>query len=75
MLKRSHAAYYSLVILLVKDYIHDLGRTNKVSLERKKKIFPNINWEMVSNFQLSLGTFFGLLEKKRKVINEGKSLV
>ena len=75
MLKRSHAAYYSLVILLVKDYIHDLGRTNKVSLEGKKKIFPNINWEMVSNFQLSLGTFLGLLEKKRKVINEGKSLV
>ena len=75
MLKRSHAAYYSLVILLVNDYIHDLGRTNKVSLERKKKIFPNINWEMVSNFQLSLGTFLGLLEKKRKVINEGKSLV
>lgn len=40
MLKRSHAAYYSLFILLVKDYIHDLGKTNKVSLEGKKKNLP-----------------------------------
>lgn len=40
MLKRSHAAYYSLFILLVKDYKHDLGKTNKVSLEGKKKNLP-----------------------------------